>query len=130
MILPLTGPAVFPVGADDHVLFLRHLHRSGRTVTDLSGTVIGPRIYDHEDIPSALGPEEVRRVLEVTREDLSPVGLRDYAVLTLLATYGLRAAEIVRLRLEDIDWRRDLLCVRHAAAWPGACHRSTGARAI
>jgi len=32
----------------------------------------------------------------------------------LLATYGLRAAEIVRLRLEDIDWRRDVLQVRHS----------------
>ena len=28
--------------------FLRHLHWSGRTAADLSGTVIGPRIYDHE----------------------------------------------------------------------------------
>jgi integrase/recombinase XerD len=32
----------------------------------------------------------------------------------LLATYGLRAAEIVKLRLEDIDWRRDVLRVRHS----------------
>lgn len=94
--------------------FLRHLYRSRRTASDLSGTVIGPRIYDHEDIPSALRSDEVRRVLEMAREDFSPVGLRDYAILTLLATYGLRAAEIVRLRLEDIDWRRDVLRVRHS----------------
>lgn len=94
--------------------FLRYLCRCGRTATDLSGTVIGPCVYEHENIPSALRAEEVRRVLEVTRRDLSPVGLRDYAILTLLATYGLRAAEIVNLRLEDIDWRRDVLRVRHA----------------
>lgn len=94
--------------------FLRHLHRRGCTVSDLSGTVIGPRIYDREGIPSALGAEEVQRVLEVTRADLSPTGLRDYAILILLATYGLRAAEIVRMRLEDIDWRRAVLGVRHA----------------
>jgi integrase len=53
-------------------------------------------------------------VLEVTREDRSSVGLRDCAILMLLATYGLRAAEIVKLRLEDIDWRRDVLRVRHS----------------
>jgi len=94
--------------------FLRHLHCSGRTGADLSGTVIGPRIYDHEDIPSALRAEEVRRVLEATRQDLSPIGLRDYAFLTLLATYGLRAAEIVGLCLDDIDWRRDVLRVHHS----------------
>jgi len=94
--------------------FLRHLYRSGATASDISGTVIGPRIYQHEGIPSALRAEEVRRVLEVTREDLSPVGLRDYAILTLLATYGLRATEIVKLRLEDIDWTKDVLRVRHS----------------
>lgn len=93
--------------------FLRHLHHRGRTTSDLSGTVIGPRIYEHEGIPAALGAEEVQRVLQVTRADLSPTGLRDYAILLLLATYGLRAAEIVQLRAEDIDWRRDVLRVRH-----------------
>jgi integrase len=45
---------------------------------------------------------------------MTSAGLRDYAILLLLATYGLRAAEIVRLRLDDIDWRRDLLRMRHA----------------
>ena len=93
--------------------FLRHLWRTGRTAIDLAGTVIGPRIYEHEGIPVALRTEEVRRVLEVTRKDLSPVGLRDYAILILFSTYGLRAAEVVNLRLEDIDWRRDILRVRH-----------------
>jgi integrase/recombinase XerD len=97
--------------------FLRHLHRSGLTTADLSETVIGPRIYEHECIPSALRADEIQRVLEVTRKDLSPTGLRDYAILMLLATYGLRAAEIVRLRLEDLDWRREVLRV---------CHSKTG----
>jgi integrase/recombinase XerD len=93
--------------------FLRHLYRCGHTPADLSDTVIGPRIYEHEGIPSALAAEEVQKVLDVARLDLSPSGLRDYAILMLLATYGLRAAEIVRLRLDDIDWRRDVLRVRH-----------------
>lgn len=94
--------------------FLRYLHRCGRITLDLSATVIGPHVYEHEGIPSALRPEEVQRVLAVTRADTGAAGLRDYAILTLLATYGLRAAEIVRLRLEDIDWRRDVLRVHHS----------------
>ena len=32
-----------------------------------------------------------------------------YAFLMLLATYGLRAGEIVALRLEDIDWQKKIL---------------------
>jgi integrase/recombinase XerD len=94
--------------------FLRYLHNSGRTAIDLSRTVIGPRIYDYEHIPSALRAEEVEKVLEITRQDLSPTGRRDYAILMLLATYGLRAGEIVAIRLEDIDWRNEVLRVRHS----------------
>ena len=94
--------------------FLRYLHGSGRTALDLSSTVIGPRIYDDEQVPSALRPEEVQTVVEATRQDCSPIGRRDYAFLRLLATYGLRAGEIVALRLEDIDWQKEILRVRHS----------------
>lgn len=95
-------------------LFLRYLHGSSQTAFDLSEAVIGPRIYDREDIPSALRPEEVRKVLAVAAQDLSPTGRRDYAMLMLLATYGLRAGEVVALRLEDLDWKKEVLRVQHS----------------
>jgi integrase/recombinase XerD len=94
--------------------FLRYLHGSGRTAFDLSSVVIGPRIYEGEQIPSALRPEEVRKILDITRQDLSPTGWRDHAFLMLLATYGLRAREIVSLRLEDLDWKKEVLRVQHS----------------
>jgi site-specific recombinase XerD len=34
-----------------------------------------------------------------------PTGARDYAVLLLLTRLGLRAVEVSRLRLDDLDWR-------------------------
>ncbi|MHB8348626.1 MAG: site-specific integrase [Acidiferrobacterales bacterium] len=95
-------------------VFLRYLYGSAQTASDLSGAVIGPRIYDYEDIPSALRPEEVQKVLAIARQDLSPTGRRDYAMLMLLATYGLRAGEVVALRLEDLDWKKEVLRVRHS----------------
>jgi site-specific recombinase XerD len=39
------------------------------------------------------------------------VGLRDYAILTVLARLGLRIGEIARLRLDDVDWRRGEITV-------------------
>lgn len=39
-------------------------------------------------------------------------GLRDYAMLTLLARIGLRAGEVAALRLDDIDWRAGQFVVR------------------
>jgi integrase/recombinase XerD len=94
--------------------FLRYLHRIGRTALNLSNTVLGPRIYDNEQVPAALRPVEVQAVLEVARQDGSPIGRRDYAFLMLLAAYGLRAGEVVALRLEDIDWKKEILHVWHS----------------
>src|SRR4029077_11764877 len=96
--------------------FLRYLHGSGRTALDLSSTVIGPRIYDNEQIPSALRPEEIQTIVAATRPDCSPIGRRDYAFLMLLATYGLRAGEIIALRLEEIDLMTEILHMAHSIA--------------
>jgi len=93
--------------------FLRHLHGSGR-VRDLASAVIGPKLYAFEDIPSALPAGEVEKILQCARQDRSPMGLRDYAILVLLSTYGLRAGEITALRLEDIDWSHDRLRIHHS----------------
>ena len=38
-----------------------------------------------------------------------PAGKRDYAILLLLVTYGLRAREVAALTLDDIDWRNERL---------------------
>ena len=47
------------------------------------------------------------------RADLSTrIGRRDYAILLLQARLGLRATEIVALRLDDIDWRAGEILVR------------------
>jgi site-specific recombinase XerD len=94
--------------------FLRWLHMTERATRDLSPTVIAPSIYAHEGIPSAIGAEDVRRVLAVTQDDRTAKGLRDYAILTLLSTYGVRAREITTLRLEDVDWRKETVRIRHS----------------
>jgi site-specific recombinase XerD len=46
----------------------------------------------------------------------TPVGRRDYAILLLLVTYGLRAREIASLTLDDIDWKHERLHVRERKA--------------
>lgn len=98
---------------------LRYLHRTRRTTTDLSPHVIGPLLYAYEGVPSALDRDQIAAVLETTKRDRSPMGLRDYAMLLLLATYGLRSGEIRDLQFEDIDWRAESLRVRHSKT--GAC---------
>ncbi|MGF6472723.1 tyrosine-type recombinase/integrase [Paraburkholderia sp. CNPSo 3155] len=62
-------------------------------------------------IPRAISAEHAQRAIDSCNRR-SAVGLRDRAVLLLLARLGLRACEIVRLTLDDIDWDRAQLRVR------------------
>ena len=54
-------------------------------------------------IPKAIAAEHAQRAIE-SCDRLTAVGRRDRAVLLLLARLGLRACEIIRLTLDDIDW--------------------------
>jgi integrase/recombinase XerD len=94
--------------------FLRYLRMEEFIPRDLSQAVSGPVMYQFDDIPRAFSEEQVEALLHAARRDRSAAGLRDHAVLLLLAMYGLRAGEVVRLRLEDIDWREDRFRVRQS----------------
>ena len=94
--------------------FLRWLHMTGQTSRDLSSTVIAPMLYAFESIPSALRAEDVKEVLAVTRQDCTPKGIRDYAILMLISKYGVRSGEITTLRLDDVDWRKEVIRIRHS----------------
>ncbi len=94
--------------------FLRYLHATSRLLLEPSTSVIIPRLYAFESIPSALRAEEIKLVVEMTCKDRSPKGLRDLAILRLLTSYGLRAGEVTALRLEDMGWRNDTLRIRHS----------------
>jgi integrase/recombinase XerD len=62
-------------------------------------------------VPKAISPDHAQRAIDSC--DLSTgIGLRDRAVLLLLARLGLRAHEIIALRLEDCDWDSGHLRVR------------------
>lgn len=98
---------------------LRYMYRTRYVATDLAAQVNSPTLYAYEGVPSILEPDQIGRVLEMTQRDKSPMGLRDYAILLLLATYGLRSGEVRHLAIEDIDWRSDCLRVRHSKT--GAC---------
>jgi site-specific recombinase XerD len=50
----------------------------------------------------------------------SPRGLRDRAIILCIARLGMRASEIVRLRLEDLDWRNATVRVRARKTGHGA----------
>jgi integrase len=81
-----------------------------------------PQIYRLADVPRSITWDEVRRVLEIV-DRRATRGRRDYAILLLLVTYGLRACEVSRLTLDDVDWKNERLRIPerkagHCTAYP------------
>jgi site-specific recombinase XerD len=90
--------------------FLRWLAAHGQAPKGLDSQIDTPRVYRQEQLPRALPWDTVRALLHSIARTTA-VGRRDYAMLLLIATYGLRSSEIVALTLDDFAWRRGELRV-------------------
>lgn len=84
--------------------FLRFQHEKSVLHQPLHTMIDTPRIYRLERLPRHLPWETVKQLLD-SIDTTSSYGLRDYTMLFLVATYGLRTCEVVSLTLDDINWR-------------------------
>ncbi len=103
-------------------VFLRYIHRERLVNRDLAATVGSVQRYRLANLPRSISWDEVRQMLEAV-DRRTAVGKRDYAILLLLVTYGLRAKEVAALTLDDVDWKRERLLVPerkagHCTAYP------------
>lgn len=80
------------------------LHLTGATPLCLVAAVPSVAGWRLSGLPKGLEPAQLRRLLG-TPDRRTRTGRRDYAILLLLARLGLRAGEVARLGLDDIDWR-------------------------
>jgi len=100
---------------------LRFLAAEGHCHPDFAAAL--PRVpqWRLSALPRYLEPEVVERVI-ASCDLTTPRGLRDRAVLLLLSRLGLRAGDIVAMRLVDLDWEAGALRVcgkgRREAALP------------
>lgn len=90
--------------------FLRYLHLKGFISAALSDCVPSIRRWRLAGLPTFLPPQKVHQVLDAC-DRATAMGLRDYAVLMVLAKLGLRASEVVALSLDDIDWQSGSILV-------------------
>ena len=93
--------------------FLRYQESKRQCSPGLADTIKVPRVYKYESLPLSPSWDDVKIILKNT-EGENPASIRDRAILMLLSIYGLRASEIIKLRLEDIDWRNELLHLKRA----------------
>lgn len=89
--------------------FLRWCHDLGEIPVRLDA-IDTPRTYRGELPPRALEWSAVQALLR-SIDRASKSGERDFAILHLMAHYGLRPSEIALLRIDSIDWTRATLRV-------------------
>jgi len=93
---------------------LRFLYLQGLTPRPLAAVVPPVAGWRDTGVPKAIPAGHVERLLNsCDRGD--PMGVRDYAILMLVARLGLRSAEVARLELGDIDWRAGQITLRGKA---------------
>jgi site-specific recombinase XerD len=90
--------------------FSRFLFSSGRSRRNLADSVIAPVQLKYERPHRALAWEDVQRLLHAVNRS-NPRGLRDYAILLMMSTYGFGAGEVIGLKLDDINWNAATLRV-------------------
>ena len=91
--------------------FFRYLRHRGAIDTDLAGCVPTVPNWSLSTLPRFLPAATVERILECCDRTTS-VGRRNHAILLLLARLGVRAGEVVGLRLDDIDWSTGQIAIR------------------
>ena len=92
----------------DLFLYLRHFHiflkEIGEDAPD-SVELFSNKVYREMPIQGYVTDDELERILNVI-DTSTEVGKRNRAMILLGATTGLRACDIIRLKLTDIDWRK------------------------
>jgi len=83
--------------------YFTFLRLRGDIQTDLAAGVPTVACWRLSTVPKFIQPAEVQQLL-ASCDQHTVKGQRDYTILLLLARLGLRAGEVVALRLEDLHW--------------------------
>ena len=90
---------------------LRYLFVEGLVAEALAGAVPSVAHWKLASLPKALGHGQVARLLG-SCDRRRGVGRRDFAIITVLWRLGLRAGEVARLSLDDVDWATGEIVVK------------------
>jgi site-specific recombinase XerD len=93
--------------------FFRFALHEGYLRQPLDRAVPTLRTYKLATVPRGLNELQTEEVLGSIERN-TEVGRRDYALLQLLSTYGVRGGQLRNLRLDELDWARERILFRAA----------------
>jgi len=91
-------------------MFLRFLTVEGKCPAGLEDTLPSLASRSQQSAPRCLPAADVENLIAAC-DPTDKIGLRDRAILMLLARLGLRAGDVANLRLTDISWSRGTIQV-------------------
>jgi site-specific recombinase XerD len=91
--------------------FLRFCLHQGYFQQCLDRAVPALRTYKLSTVPRGLNEEEAHKVIDAI-DVRTNSGLRDYAILQLLYTYGVRGGQVRALRMKDVRWADNQILFR------------------
>jgi integrase/recombinase XerD len=91
--------------------FFRYAEKRQWCSPGIAAAIDSPRLFKQEGLPRGPRWTDVQRLIDST-SGREPRDVRDRAILMLLAIYGLRSGEVSGLRLEDLDWDREVITIR------------------
>lgn len=91
--------------------FFKFLTRTRRFKNNMVDAVPKVPMWKKRSLPVFLSRDELNLLLQSCDRSCAK-GLRDYAILMMLATLGVRPSEVCKLTLDDIDWHKGELIIR------------------
>jgi site-specific recombinase XerD len=91
-------------------VFFRYAEQRRWCPRGLAAAIVAPRLFADQGLPKGPSWDDVQRLLTSTEGD-QPKSIRDRAIILLFAVYGLRVSEVRALKLEDLNWEKELICV-------------------
>lgn len=98
-----SSPSAIRARADAVRCYFRHRELLGDDVRELIRAVPRPAYWRDTSLPEVLSAKELEQLLGAFKSCKSP--LRGHAIVQCLVELGLRSSEVVKLRLDDIDWQ-------------------------
>ena len=88
--------------------YLKYCYENGFMNTEMFSKLPNPHYNRQSRLPSSYTANEVKKLLDSI--DLgNPCGIRDYAIILLIARLGLRSSDVANLRFSNIDWEKEVI---------------------
>jgi site-specific recombinase XerD len=91
--------------------FFRYCLQRGHTQQELERAIPTLRTYKLATVPQGLTDMQAQKIMRAIDRG-NAAGRRDYAIVQLLYTYGVRGCQVRDLQFQDVDWQRNEICFK------------------